>query len=207
MPAGSLHFGNAIEWPHVRRILLFGLPACAAGAYGYTLLAGGTIALLIGTFLILSVPLRRWLVHANYSVGPRVERGAGAVFGFINGGMTGTGTVLIAILMAAGVQGPALIATDAVISFTMGVAKVALFGTFERLNAELMLAGIADRRVHDAGRVRRALAASTHSDADPHRVHGGDRARRRRRFSVAGAAVLTGSGRHRRRGRSEPSRR
>lgn len=135
-------FRTAIEWPHVKRILLFGLPACAAGAYGYTLLTGGTIALLIGTFLILCVPLRRWLVHANYSVGPGVERGAAAVFGFINGGMTGTGTVLIAILMAAGVQGPALIATDAVISFTMGVVKVALFGTFARLDAELALAGV-----------------------------------------------------------------
>jgi uncharacterized protein len=135
-------FRNAIEWQHVRRILLFGLPACAAGAYGYTLLEGQTIALLIGTFLVLSVPLRRWLVHAKCSVAPGAERGAGAVFGFINGGMTGTGTVLIAILMAAGVQGPALIATDATISFTMGIAKVALFGTFERLNGELMLAGL-----------------------------------------------------------------
>jgi uncharacterized protein len=131
-----------IEWLHVRRTLLFGLPACAAGAYGYTLLAGRTVALLIGTFLILSVPLRRWLVHANYSVGPRVEHGAGAVFGFINGGMTGTGTVLIAILMATGVQGPALIATDAIISLTMGVAKVAMFGTLARLDAELALAGV-----------------------------------------------------------------
>jgi uncharacterized protein len=127
---------------HVRRILLFGLPACAAGAYGYTLLAGRTVALLIGTFLIVSVPLRRWLVRANYRLGPRVERGAGAVFGFINGGMTGTGTVLIALLMAAGVQGPALIATDAIISLTMGMAKVAMFGTLARLDAELALAGV-----------------------------------------------------------------
>lgn len=135
-------FRHWIEWPNVRRILLFGLPASAAGAYGYTLLAGPTVALLIGTFLIVSVPLRRWLVRANYQFGPRVERGAGALFGFINGGMTGTGTVLVAILMAAGVQGAALIATDAVISFTMGVAKVAIFGTFARLDAELALAGV-----------------------------------------------------------------
>jgi uncharacterized membrane protein YfcA len=138
-----LAFRQAIEWPHVGRILLLGLPACAAGAYGYTLLASRTVALLIGMFLIVSVPLRRWLARANYRLGPRVERGAGAVFGFINGGMTGTGTVLIAILMAAGVQGAALIATDAIISVTMGVAKVALFGTFERLDAELTLAGVA----------------------------------------------------------------
>lgn len=135
-------FRHWIEWLHVWRILLFGLPACAAGAYGYTLLAGRTVALLIGTFLIVSVPLRRWLVQASYGLGPRVEHGAGGVFGFINGGMTGTGTVLIAILMATGVQGPALIATDAIISLTMGVAKVAMFGTLARLDAQLALAGV-----------------------------------------------------------------
>lgn len=136
-------FRDAIEWPHVRRVLVLGLPACAAGAYGYTLLEGRTIAFLIGMFLILSVPLRRWLTRANYSVNPRIERGAGALFGFINGGVTGTGTVLIAILMAAGVQGAALIATDAVISVTMGLIKVAIFGSFARLDGELALAGVA----------------------------------------------------------------
>ena len=137
-----LAFRREIAWLHVRRILLFGLPACAVGAYGYTLLEGQAIALLIGMFLIISVPLRRWILHANYAVGVGAERCAGAAFGFINGGMTGTGTVLIAILMAAGVQGAALIATDAVISVTMGVAKIALFGTLARLDTELTLAGL-----------------------------------------------------------------
>ena len=136
-------FRDAIEWPHVRRILLFGLPACIAGAYGYTLLEGRTIALLIGAFLILSVPLRRWLAHVDASIGPNAERGAGALFGFINGGMTGAGTVLIAILMAAGVQGAGLIATDAIISIVMGLTKVALFGSLARLPADLALAGLA----------------------------------------------------------------
>lgn len=135
-------FRHSIEWPHVWRILVLGLPACAAGAYGYTLLEGRAVAVLIGTFLIVSVPLRRGLARANYAFGPGVERGAGALFGFINGGMTGTGTVLIAILMAAGVQGAALIATDALVSLTMGVLKVALFGALARLDAELALAGL-----------------------------------------------------------------
>jgi uncharacterized protein len=135
-------FRSVIEWPHVRNILLLGLPACAAAAYGYTLLEGRTIALFLGTFLIVSVPLRRWFVRAKYSVSPRVERSAGALFGFINGGMTGTGIVLIAILMAAGVHGAALIATDAIVSFTMGIVKVALFGTFQRLDGDLLLAGL-----------------------------------------------------------------
>ena len=136
-------FRDAVEWLHVRRILLLGVPACIAGAYGYTLLEGRTIALLIGLFLIFSVPLRRWLRHVDASIGPDVERGAGALFGFINGGMTGTGTVLIAILMAAGVQGAGLIATDAIISIVMGLTKVAMFGSLARLPTDLALAGLA----------------------------------------------------------------
>ncbi|HEX6722047.1 MAG TPA: hypothetical protein VF107_10790, partial [Burkholderiaceae bacterium] len=66
---------------------------------------------------------------------------AGGAFGFIEGGMTGTGVILISMLMAAGVQGPALIATDAVISTLMSLAKVLLFGSAARLDASLAVTG------------------------------------------------------------------
>ena len=135
-------FRNVIEWAHVKRILLLGMPACLAGAYGYTLLAGPTVALAIGSFLIISVPLRRWFTRAHGAIGAGTERLAGAGFGFINGGVPGAGTLLIAILMASGVQGAALIATDAVISVTMGIAKIALFRSLERLDVQLLLAGL-----------------------------------------------------------------
>ena len=71
-----------------------------------------------------------------------MELGAGAFFGFINGGMTGTGVILISILMSAGVAGGALVATDAVISVVMGLAKVALFGSLAALKLELALLGL-----------------------------------------------------------------
>ena len=135
-------FRQVIEWVHVKRILLPGLPACLAGAYGYTLLEGPGVALVIGTFLVVSVPLWRWFMHAHGTIGAAAERVAGAGFGFVNGGVTGAGTILIAILMAAGVQGAALIATDAVISVIMGVAKIALFRSLSRLDVELLLAGL-----------------------------------------------------------------
>ena len=68
--------------------------------------------------------------------------GAGAGFGFINGGMTGTGVVLISLLMAGGVQSAGLIATDAIISAIMGLFKVAIFGGLARLDASLAIAGL-----------------------------------------------------------------
>ncbi len=135
-------FWREVQWRHVRRMLAFGLPACVAGAYSYTLLSAGWVALLLGTFLLLSIPLRRLLNQAQFRLSPATELGAGAFFGFINGGMTGTGVVLISILMAGGVQGGALVATDAVISVVMGLAKVALFGSLATLKLELATVGL-----------------------------------------------------------------
>jgi uncharacterized membrane protein YfcA len=135
-------FWRDIQWPHARRILLFGLPACVAGAYGYTLLEARAVALLLGLFFIAVVPLRRLLAHAGWQLGARGVAVAGAGFGFVNGAMTGAGLLLISTLMAAGLQGAALIATDAIVSVIMGLAKVALFGGFARLDLQLGAAGL-----------------------------------------------------------------
>ena len=135
-------FRREIAWAHVRRLLWLGLPACLAGAYGYTLLSANWIAALLGTFLLISVPLRRLLKHAQLRFSPGAELGAGAFFGFINGGMTGTGVVLISILMAAGIEGAALVASDAIVSVIMGLAKVLLFGRLDALTLEVALIGL-----------------------------------------------------------------
>jgi uncharacterized membrane protein YfcA len=135
-------FWRDIQWAHVRRMLLLGLPACVLGAYGYTLLDARWVAVLLGLFLLGSIPLRRVLRRADYQLDAGSEMGAGAAFGFVDGAMTGTGVILISLLMAAGVQGASLIATDAIISAIMGLFKVAIFGSFDRLDVSLAVAGL-----------------------------------------------------------------
>jgi len=137
-----LAFRHDIEWPHVRRMLWLGLPTCLVGAWGYTRLDARWVALLLGLFLLASLPLRRLLQRAQMQLGARGEVAAGAAFGFVEGGMTGTGVILISMLMASGLQGASLIATDAVVSTTMGLAKVLLFGSADRLDASLALTGV-----------------------------------------------------------------
>ena len=137
-----LAFWQDIQWRQVRRMLVLGLPACVAGAYSYTLLSARWIAVLLGTFLLLSVPLRRLLRRAQLRMSPAAEIAAGASFGFINGGMTGTGVILISVLMSVGLTGSAIVATDAVISVVMGIAKVLLFSSLAALSLELALIGL-----------------------------------------------------------------
>jgi uncharacterized membrane protein YfcA len=135
-------FRREIQWDHVRRILIFGLPACIVGAWCYTLLNTRMIALFLGLFLLASIPLRRLLHRARWQLSAVSESVAGASFGFINGGLPGAGVFLIAILMHAGLVGSAVVATDAIISVCMGLAKIILFGSLAALNAELALTGI-----------------------------------------------------------------
>jgi len=135
-------FARDIDWPRAWRVLAIGLPACVAGAYGYTLLEARWIAFALGAFLIASVPLRRLLKQRDRRLSERGLALASAGFGFVNGAMTGAGVLLISTLMAAGVHGAALIATDAVVSVVMGLAKIAVFGSLARLDADLTLAGL-----------------------------------------------------------------
>ena len=138
----SVAFWREIQWEHVRHMLLLGLPSCVAGAWCYTLLSGRWIALLLGVFLLASIPLRRLMNHLKVRLSRNGERGAGAGFGFLNGAMAGTGIILISILMSAGVQGAALIGTDSIISTLLAVTKISVFSGTAKLNADLAAVGL-----------------------------------------------------------------
>jgi uncharacterized membrane protein YfcA len=100
----------------------------ALGAYGYTRLTSAGAAVVIGGMLILSVPLRRLLRRREVKIGD-TGLGVGAVgFGVLVGGTAGAGVILLSLLMAAGLEGAAVIATDAVISLAVSMIKVSVFG-------------------------------------------------------------------------------
>lgn len=103
------------------------LPTCALGAYGYTRLSGAGVSVLIGSVLILLVPLRRYLMRRHGQLSSRGLMMAGTGYGLLTGGTSGAGVVLLSILLAAGLQGSAVIATDAGISLVLGLAKVVVF--------------------------------------------------------------------------------
>src|SRR6185312_3303290 len=100
----------------------------ALGAYGYTKLTNAGAALVIGTMLILSVPLRRLLRRRAVRIGDG-GLAAGAIgYGVVVGGTSGSGVILLSLLMAAGLEGAAVIATDAVISVGTSIIKISVFG-------------------------------------------------------------------------------
>jgi uncharacterized membrane protein YfcA len=110
----------------------------ALGAYGYTRLTNGGAALVIGAMLISSVPLRRLLKHHDVKIGD-TGLGAGAVgYGVVVGGTSGSGVILLSLLMAAGLEGVAVIATDAVISVVTSIIKISVFGLAGVVTAQVL---------------------------------------------------------------------
>jgi len=110
----------------------------ALGAYGYTRLTGAGAALVIGGMLISSVPLRRLAKRRDLRIGD-TGLGVGAVgYGVVVGGTSGSGVILLSLLMAAGLEGAAVIATDAVISVVTSLIKISVFGLAGVVTVQVM---------------------------------------------------------------------
>jgi uncharacterized membrane protein YfcA len=144
----SAMFSNAARVTAFRRLvdprraliaLVVALPACALGAWLYTLLSGAGAALVIGTTLIATVPLRRLLRRRGHKLGGKGFVAGAAVWGFLMGGTTGSGVILLSLMMAAGLEGAAVIATDAAVSVVTGVAKVGVFGIAGALTPQVIV--------------------------------------------------------------------
>ena len=63
-------------------------------------------------------------------------------WGIVVGGTSGAGIILLSLLLAAGLQGSAVIATDAAISVAIGVAKIGVFGAAGVVNAQVIAVAV-----------------------------------------------------------------
>jgi uncharacterized membrane protein YfcA len=119
-------------------VILASALTTALGAYGYTLLTSAGAAIVIGAMLIVSVPLRRLARRRKLQIR---ETGLGlsaVAYGVVVGGTSGSGVILLSLLMASGLDGAAVIATDAVISLATGVIKISVFGLAGVLTAQVV---------------------------------------------------------------------
>jgi uncharacterized membrane protein YfcA len=119
-------------------VILASAITTALGAYGYTMLTGAGAAMVIGTMLISSVPLRRLARRRQVKIGD-AGLGLGAIFyGVLVGGTSGSGVILLSLLMASGVEGAGVIATDAVVSVVTSVIKISVFGLAGVVTAQVI---------------------------------------------------------------------
>jgi uncharacterized protein len=133
----ALAFRHAVDWRKVGIVIAAAIPTCILGAWAYTLLTGRGALIVIGSMLIAMVALRRLAAHRGFRCGDGGLVAGALGWGIVVGGTTGSGVILLSLLMAAGLNGAAVIATDATISIVIGLVRLAVFG----------LAGVATAQV------------------------------------------------------------
>lgn len=138
----AIVFRRSIVWPRALVVLLAAGPTCALGAWGYTLLSGRGALLVIGSMMVASVPLRRIMHRRGFRLGRPGLVAAACGWGVVVGGTTGSGAMLLALLMAAGLEGAAVIATDAAISIATGLIKVGVFGIAGAVSARVIAVAV-----------------------------------------------------------------
>jgi uncharacterized membrane protein YfcA len=161
-------------------VLPMAAPATMIGAWGYAQLSGRGAAFVIGGMMMASVPLRRYLRRRGFALSNRGLAFASAGWGFVAGGTTGAGVMLLSMLMAVGLEGAAVIATDAIISIGIGAAKVGVFGLAGVMGTrEIAIALLTGTMAFPGVFIARALV-----DRLPVHVHG----------AILDAVVIAGGG-------------
>src|SRR6185437_3946239 len=165
-----------------RALIVIGSAALttALGAYGYTKLTGKGAAVVIGSMLILSVPLRRKAKRHDVRIGDAGLATGAVGYGVVVGGTSGSGVILLSLLMAAGLEGAAVIATDAVISLATSMVKISVFGMAGVVTAQVLAFAVLIGGISIPG----AFLAKAFVERMPVRIHA----------AILDAAVITGGG-------------
>ena len=138
----ALAFRAATDWRRCKIVLVAAAPTCLLGAWGYTQLGGSGVMIVIGTMLVASVPLRRFALNRGFKLTDGALAASSIGWGVVVGGTTGAGIILLSLLMAAGLNGASVIATDAAISVAIGVVKLAVFDVAGVLGAKVVAVAV-----------------------------------------------------------------
>lgn len=117
------------------------LPLLVLGTWIYSVLDARTVGTILGFAVISTVPIRRYFAHRKIVLDTAGLSIGSGLFGLAAGVATGTGMILISVLLGAGLTGPAVLATDALVTIVLDVCKAGLFHKFALLDEQAIFVG------------------------------------------------------------------
>jgi len=124
------------------RITLPALPMVVVGELTYAQLEANAIALLLGSVVLISIPLRRWAKSKSVKTSPLTLSCIGGVFGFLAGSAVGPGMLLIPFMLGYGLSRTSFVATMAVIATLTNATRVVTYGSVGLMTQEIILVGL-----------------------------------------------------------------
>lgn len=121
-----------IDWRACAFYSATAAPAAALGAATLVKMSSVAIEVALGAFFLLMIPVRRRLTASGFAIRPWQLALVGAVIGYLTGIVASTGPINTPFFLALGLVKGAFLATEALSSLSMYVAKAA---TFNQLGA------------------------------------------------------------------------
>jgi uncharacterized membrane protein YfcA len=131
-----------LDWRAVAAYSLTAIPAAALGARTLLAIPPRLADGVLGTFFVLMIPARRWLIQQGLRVGLRHLALAGAAVGYATGIVVSTGPVNTPFFLAYGLTKGAFLGTEALGSLGMYVSKAIAFRSFGALTDEVVVQGL-----------------------------------------------------------------
>jgi uncharacterized membrane protein YfcA len=123
-------------------VLIAMIPAVILGTTLYLSLPHDAIAIVLGGFLLASIPLGRILAARKIRLKTPGLLGFSFGFGILSGATSGTGVLMVPVLMGAGLVGTTFLATDAAISIAVNSTRALIFNTADGLQPEILVAAV-----------------------------------------------------------------
>ena len=131
-----------IEWRVVAAFLLGAVPMTIIGATLYTRIDSEWLSRILGAFMILAVPLRRWLQHSGITVRLRHFPLVGAGFGFLSAIVGAVGPIMTPFFLSHGLRKGRYLATDALCTVGAYITRGIMFRRADLLTGPLILTGL-----------------------------------------------------------------
>jgi len=123
-------------------VLAASLPFLVLGTWIYSILDARALGTVLGLAVMAFVPLRRVLHQKKIVVSSTGLAVGSGIFGLATGVASGTGVIMVSLLLGTGLAGPAVLATDAAVSILLDIVKAALFQRFDLLDAAAFSTGV-----------------------------------------------------------------
>jgi hypothetical protein len=130
-----------IDWRAAAVYSAAGVPAVALGARTFLALDARLVEMMLGVFMLAMVPLRRWYLARDFTIGFTGLAAAGAGIGLLTGLVASTGPINTPFFLAFGLAKGAFIGTEALGSLAVYLTKSSVFRGFGALPGDLIASG------------------------------------------------------------------
>jgi len=131
-----------VAWRACAAYSITAIPAAALGARTLVTIPPRLADGVLGTFFILMIPARRWIINHQLRVGLPQLAAAGALIGYVTGIVVSTGPINTPLFLAHGLVKGAFIGTEALGSLGVYASKTITFRSFGALPNETILQGL-----------------------------------------------------------------